>query len=137
MLTNQTFAFIGAGAMAEAIIGGLIRKELVKPDQISVTNHSDKDKLLRLEKEYGIRSFQLKDTNTIEASVIILAMKPRHAEDAIQSIRHKLSNEQLSSLSWQVFLLCIWKTSSRVIRRLYGRCLTLLLKLEHPLQQSL
>lgn len=95
MLTNQTFAFIGAGAMAEAIIGGLIRKELVQPDQISVTNHSDTDKLLRLEKEYGIRSFQLKKTEAIDASVIILAMKPKHAEDAIHSIRHKVSNEQI------------------------------------------
>ncbi|PMP76978.1 MAG: pyrroline-5-carboxylate reductase, partial [Chloroflexus aggregans] len=34
MLTDLPIAVIGAGAMGEAIIGGLLRNELVTPDQI-------------------------------------------------------------------------------------------------------
>ena len=39
ILRDQTLAFIGAGAMGEAMIGGLIGQRLVAPEAIIASDH--------------------------------------------------------------------------------------------------
>ncbi|MCL7747120.1 pyrroline-5-carboxylate reductase [Halalkalibacter alkaliphilus] len=95
MLQNKTITFLGAGSMAEAIIGGLVRQEVVEPRQIIATNLSSQEKLHYLENTYGIRT----NSNRIEAvrqgDIVILAMKPKHVKEAIDDIKHATNANQL------------------------------------------
>ena len=50
MLENKTIGFIGAGSMAEAMISGILSAGKIPNNQIIVSNHSNKERLLQLEK---------------------------------------------------------------------------------------
>ncbi|WP_100372540.1 pyrroline-5-carboxylate reductase [Bacillus sp. FJAT-45037] len=95
MLTNKTITFLGAGAMAEAIIGGLLRNQIVRPNQIIATNLSDTQKLERLEERYQIRTTSDRLQAVKEADLIVLAMKPKNIEEAISDIKHLINLDQL------------------------------------------
>ena len=55
-LSNCRLAFIGCGVMAEAIIAGLLRKQLVSSDQI-VGSHPRVARREELHVKYGIEMF--------------------------------------------------------------------------------
>lgn len=88
-------AFIGAGSMAEAIIAGLIENKLLKGQQIFITNRSNRARLTELQNNYGITPTY--DTTELlkDAEIVILAMKPKDAEAAIQDMKEKITNEML------------------------------------------
>ena len=79
-------AFIGAGNMAEAIISGLLKKEMSKPSDITVTNKQDDERLAKLESMYGVVTSRKLDQVLKDVDVVFLAMKPKDAKEAIQSI---------------------------------------------------
>ena len=54
-LSKRTIATVGSGVMAEAMIAGLLRGELVEPDQV-VASHPRAERREHLEREYGIRT---------------------------------------------------------------------------------
>ena len=56
-LENARLAFIGCGVMAEAIIAGLLRRQLVTPDQI-VGSHPRVNRREELYTKYGTRMFE-------------------------------------------------------------------------------
>lgn len=95
MLKNKKIAFIGAGSMAEAIIAGLIRKEIIFPEQIIATNKSNKERLQYLEKTYGIETTSSQVEAVDVADIVILAMKPKHMEDSAVTIRKQIHEDQL------------------------------------------
>jgi len=76
MLKNATITFIGAGNMAEAILGGLIDSGLCTPEQIRCSDISE-ERLAQLASDFGVGTF----TNNVEAiagaNVVILAVKPQ------------------------------------------------------------
>ena len=53
-LSDKKICFVGAGAMAEAFLRGLLNKKIVKPGQISVTNHNDRFRLHELAYNFGV-----------------------------------------------------------------------------------
>ena len=54
VLDGTTIATVGSGVMAEAMIAGLLRGELVTPDQI-VASHPRPERRDQLQAEYGVR----------------------------------------------------------------------------------
>ncbi len=46
--------FIGAGSMAEALMQGWIKQKVFTPQEIYVTNRSDKERLHFLHETYGV-----------------------------------------------------------------------------------
>jgi pyrroline-5-carboxylate reductase len=56
-LNGATLSFIGCGVMAEAIIAGLLSKNLVKPEQV-VGSHPREERREELRVKYGIRLFE-------------------------------------------------------------------------------
>ncbi|MBE3570997.1 MAG: pyrroline-5-carboxylate reductase [Bacillales bacterium] len=89
--------FIGAGSMAEAIIaGGLSQKALTK-EEVIVTNRSNQKRLEELEAKYGISSYgrDRLDEALREAGVIILAMKPKDAKEALEAIKLQIPSGAL------------------------------------------
>ncbi|MDT8859872.1 pyrroline-5-carboxylate reductase [Alkalihalobacillus sp. MEB130] len=95
MLQNKTITFLGAGSMAEAIIGGLVRQQVVNPKNIIATNLSDQQKLLDLEQNYGIRTNANRAEAVRHGDIVVLAMKPKHVKEAIEDIQEMTSDQQL------------------------------------------
>ena len=91
----KKLAIIGAGSMAEALISGILEKNLIDKTNLWVTNHSNEVRLANLRKKYGIQSTYDLEELFEEADIILLAMKPKDAATAIQSIRDYLTEQML------------------------------------------
>ncbi|MDR4948492.1 pyrroline-5-carboxylate reductase [Neobacillus cucumis] len=88
-------AMIGAGSMAEAIITGILENDLIDKKNIWVTNSGNEDRLKNLETRYGICSTYDLRTLFDGADIVMLAMKPKDADTAIDSIREYLTDNML------------------------------------------
>ncbi|RME83341.1 MAG: pyrroline-5-carboxylate reductase [Caldilineae bacterium] len=76
MFENQTISFIGAGNMGEAMIKGILIKELVKPEQILAADPRE-ERRRYLEERYGIRTTPDNRACTREADILVLSIKPQ------------------------------------------------------------
>lgn len=86
MSIKQTIAFIGAGNMAKAIIGGIIFSGLAQPEQIIASNPSA-PKLEALQQEMGIHTIQKDNAAAAaQADIIVLSVKPYLYESVIKEI---------------------------------------------------
>jgi pyrroline-5-carboxylate reductase len=97
-LGGTTLSFYGAGSMAEAILRGLIETRLTAPKNISVLNRQNTDRLLQLERQYGVvpaTTEGLKHEALAAADVIILGMKPKDSANAILALKPFVRPEQL------------------------------------------
>jgi len=75
-LAQRTIATVGSGVMAEAMIAGLLRGELVEPGQV-IASHPRADRREELQHQYGIRT-TASNTDAVDgADVILLAIKPQ------------------------------------------------------------
>src|SRR5690606_21103440 len=91
----RKIAFIGAGSMAEAIISGILNKGFVTKQQIVVTNKENDERLTSLQETFGIQHERDKNKVVENADIVILAMKPKDAYEAIQSIKSYVRKDQL------------------------------------------
>ena len=81
----QKIIFIGAGSMAEALIQGWVEHQVVRPEDIFVSNRSNNERLKELSLKYGVQiltSFE----ELHDADLIILAMKPKDSFEAMQKV---------------------------------------------------
>ena len=76
MSNPKTIALIGPGAMGEAIIAGLLRKEITTPDHILVSGPRQ-ERVDELHERYGICPFTDNRAAAGQAEVVILAIKPQ------------------------------------------------------------
>ncbi|GGF97490.1 pyrroline-5-carboxylate reductase [Paenibacillus abyssi] len=73
--------------MAEAIIAGMVKMQIVKPDSISATNRSNPVRLNQLADAHGIQADPaLKYRYIQEADILILAMKPKDIKNTVEEI---------------------------------------------------
>jgi pyrroline-5-carboxylate reductase len=75
-LSGRTIATVGSGVMAEAMIAGLLRGELVSPDQI-VASHPRAERRDSLRAAYGIRVAADNVEAVTAADVVLLGIKPQ------------------------------------------------------------
>ena len=75
-LSERTIATVGSGVMAEAMIAGLLRGELVAPDQI-VASHPRPERRDQLRTEYGIRVVADNVDAVDVADIVLLGIKPQ------------------------------------------------------------
>jgi pyrroline-5-carboxylate reductase len=93
-LANRTIATVGSGVMAEAMIAGLLRGELVSPDQI-VASHPRAERRDHLRAEYGIRVVGDNREAIDGADVVLLGIKPQMLAKVGHEIGPALSRGQL------------------------------------------
>ena len=102
-LQDASLSFIGCGVMAEAIIGGLLRRELVTPAQI-IGSHPRPARREELQTKYGIvvvesNSQAAKPGPTTadagSSSIVILAVKPQRLRTILNELRGQLQEKQL------------------------------------------
>jgi pyrroline-5-carboxylate reductase len=75
-LSNRTIATVGSGVMAEAMIAGLLRGELVDPGRV-IASHPRGERREHLGREYGIRTVAGNIEAIADADVILFAIKPQ------------------------------------------------------------
>ncbi|MDD2389048.1 MAG: pyrroline-5-carboxylate reductase [Desulfobacterales bacterium] len=84
-MLDKKIGFIGAGNMAEAIIGAIIQSKICTPSLISVSD-INQERVDFITEKYGVNPA---DSNTVlfsESRVIILAVKPQHLAAALSQI---------------------------------------------------
>lgn len=93
MIDMETIVFIGAGAMAEAVIAGIVERRAIDPKQVFVLNKSDDTRLKFLQDKYGI-SIVCPDKKAIKnASLLIFATKPKDIPQAMIDILPDLNKD--------------------------------------------
>jgi len=75
-LSGSTIATVGSGVMAEAMIAGILRGNLVEPDQV-VASHPRAERREQLAREYGIRTVTSNVEAVEGADVILFGIKPQ------------------------------------------------------------
>jgi pyrroline-5-carboxylate reductase len=93
-LAKATIATIGSGVMAEAMIAGLLRGELVAPGQV-IASHPRGERREALEREYGIRTVADNLDAVREADVVVLGIKPQMLNKVGREIGPELRRGQL------------------------------------------
>jgi pyrroline-5-carboxylate reductase len=93
-LANATIATVGSGVMAEAMIAGLLRGALVKPERV-VASHPRAERREALEREYGIRTVADNLDAVRDADVVVLGIKPQMLNKVGREIGPHLRRGQL------------------------------------------
>jgi pyrroline-5-carboxylate reductase len=86
------FAIIGAGAMGEAILGGLIRQNLTKTDDITASEPRE-TRRIELKDRYGIRTTKDNLEAIREADVVVLAVKPQRLNKILTELSGKIPSK--------------------------------------------
>ena len=76
MFEGCKIAFVGSGAMAEAMISGLIRNQLAEAEAI-FSSDPRQERLEELEQLYGIKTSTENRKIIAEADVVVLSIKPQ------------------------------------------------------------
>lgn len=86
MLQDTNIAFIGPGAMAEAMIRGVVVGELVSPLQVTAAGPRSA-RLQELQAKYGIQ-IETDNAKTAQgADVVVLAIKPQMLNPVMQELK--------------------------------------------------
>jgi len=89
---NKTIGFIGCGNMAQAMISGIVKSNLVSSEKVIASNPSEKS-LNKVKKEYNIL---VTNDNTEVAKfsdIVILAVKPYKYLEVIDEVKKFLKKE--------------------------------------------
>jgi pyrroline-5-carboxylate reductase len=93
-LASSTIATVGSGVMAEAMVAGLLRGNLVTPTQV-VASHPRAERRAALEATHGIRVVASNTEAVTGADVVILAVKPQMLDKVGREIGPALRPGQL------------------------------------------
>ncbi|HEX2626281.1 MAG TPA: pyrroline-5-carboxylate reductase [Candidatus Limnocylindrales bacterium] len=93
-LAGRTIATVGSGVMAEAIVAGLLRGNLVAPDHV-VASHPRADRREALERAHGIRTVESNAAAVAGADIVLLGIKPQMLARVGRELRGALKPGQL------------------------------------------
>lgn len=86
--------FIGCGNMASAMIGGVINKGLIKPEDI-IGSAATKKSLERVSQTYGMKTTFSNREVAEKSDLLVLAVKPQYYEEVIAEIREEIRENQI------------------------------------------
>lgn len=85
--------FIGAGNMAQAIIGGVLGAGTIKKEEI-IASAATQGTIEKVQKEFGIHT-TLDNKEVAKAEILFLAVKPVYCQQVIEEIKDVVSEQQL------------------------------------------
>ncbi|MBH0348976.1 pyrroline-5-carboxylate reductase [Bacillus thuringiensis serovar muju] len=94
-MSIQNISFLGAGSIAEAIIGGLLHANVVKGEQITVSNRSNEARLQELHNKHGVKGTHNKKELLTNTNILFLAMKPKDVTEALTPFKEDIHNNLL------------------------------------------
>lgn len=87
--------FLGAGSIVEAMLSGILKKGLLSPDRLLVSNRNNRERLEQLADCYGVNFTQDKLEVARSSDILILAIKPKDAAEALRELRGVVHPGQL------------------------------------------
>jgi pyrroline-5-carboxylate reductase len=94
MLHDKRLVLVGGGNMGEAILKGLIAAQLIKPQQITVTDLVEA-RLAYLRETYAVRTLNENAQAVGPADLIILAVKPQDIAPTIAGIAPVVDDQKV------------------------------------------
>jgi pyrroline-5-carboxylate reductase len=92
-MLNKKIAFIGPGAMAEAMIAGLLRQKLAKPENLTASGPREA-RGTDINKKYGIKTTTDNASAASQADVVVLSVKPQRLSEVMKGL-YKIQPEAL------------------------------------------
>lgn len=86
MFADVTIAFIGSGNMGEAMIHGLVKRDLVSPTQI-IASDPREERGQELAERYGVRHTTDNLAAATQADILVLSVKPQVLEYVLPEVR--------------------------------------------------
>lgn len=96
-MLNIEIAFIGPGAMAEAMIAGLLNKKLALPENI-IASGPREERGAELRKKYGIRTTTDNISAALNANVVALSVKPQRLSEVMKGMKGVRSDALILSI---------------------------------------
>lgn len=93
MFSETRIGFIGSGKMAEAMIGGLISKQLCSPEQI-IASGPRQERATALQAQYGICA-TTDNAEAAAAQIIVLGVKPQVFPSVCTELGETMSDDAL------------------------------------------
>ena len=93
-LRTARLAFVGAGVMAESMIAGLLKQDLVTAQNITAS-HPREDRRKRLQQRYGVRAVESNRDAARGADLVLLTIKPQVLQSVMKQLFGTLEPEQV------------------------------------------
>ena len=93
-LENMTVAFIGSGAMGEAMMKGMLNKKLVSPQQIIAADVHE-PRVRELAERYGVRATTSNVEAAQSADILVLSIKPQVLSQVMPEMRRATHSVKL------------------------------------------
>ncbi len=84
-MLDKKIVFIGPGVMAEAMIAGLLRKKLAKPENITASGPRE-ERGTELSKKYKIKTVTDNASAASQADIVVLSVKPQRLSEVMKGI---------------------------------------------------
>jgi pyrroline-5-carboxylate reductase len=94
-LRSTSVSFVGAGAMAEAMIAGVLKRGLLEPGQIHVS-HPRAERREELAQRHGVHAVASNLEAAQAAEIAVLTVKPQILRGLLRELRGGLRPEQLA-----------------------------------------
>lgn len=91
---DRILGFIGSGNMGQAMLAGILKSNLLKNNQIIVSD-LDEQKLKAVAETYGVRTTTDSRELAARADIIILAVKPNIYDPVIRSIKDVITDGKI------------------------------------------
>ena len=85
-MLKKKIAFIGSGAMAEAMIAGLIRQNLAKAEELFAAGPRP-ERGEELQTRYGVKPFTDNSQAVHGADIVVLSVKPQRLSDVMKGLK--------------------------------------------------
>ena len=93
-MSKIKIAFVGSGAMAGAMIVGLLREELAMPENLFASDPR-KERGEELREKYGVQSFTDNLAAVKDADVIVLSVKPQRLSSVLKELNGGIPEKAL------------------------------------------
>ena len=94
MVVSKKIGFIGAGKMADALIGGIVKKEISSVENIFASDKV-KERLDYLQKKIGINVFDSNIETVKISDIIFLSIKPQDFSLVLPEIKDYITPDKL------------------------------------------
>ena len=85
-MLEKKIAFIGSGAMAEAMISGLLRQKLARPEYLRASD-TRVERVEELHEKYGVEPFTDNNRAVDHADVVVLSVKPQRLTEVLGNLK--------------------------------------------------